>query len=73
MARAFFVLKPLLHVVVRKISRVTLNCTLGVETLGKITSRKKGFHSLPLVPNVFGPWLKGSLVSVHLKMWAREH
>jgi hypothetical protein len=35
MAGAFF-LNPLLHVVVRKISRVTLNCTLGVETLGII-------------------------------------
>jgi hypothetical protein len=37
------------------------------------TSRKKGFHSPLLVPNVFGPRLKGSLVPVHLKMWARGH
>jgi hypothetical protein len=35
------------------------------------TSRKKGFHSPPLVPNVFGPRLKGPSVLVHLKMWAR--
>jgi hypothetical protein len=37
------------------------------------TSRKKGFHSPPLVPNVFGPRLKGPSVPVHLKMWARGH
>jgi hypothetical protein len=35
------------------------------------TSRKKGFHSPLLVPNVFGPWLKGPSVPVRLKMWAR--
>jgi hypothetical protein len=37
------------------------------------TSKKKGFYSSSLVPNVFGPWLKGSLVSIHLKMWASGH
>jgi hypothetical protein len=37
------------------------------------TSRKKGFHSPPLVPNVFGPRLKGPSVPVRLKMWARGH
>jgi hypothetical protein len=36
-------------------------------------SGKKGFHSLPLVPNLFDPWLKGPSVPVHLKMWARGH
>jgi hypothetical protein len=35
------------------------------------TSGKKGFHSPPLVPNVFDPRLKGPSVPVHLKMWAR--
>jgi hypothetical protein len=37
------------------------------------TSRKKGFHSPPLVPNVFGPWIKGPSVPVRLKMLARGH
>jgi hypothetical protein len=37
------------------------------------TSRKNSFHSSLLVPNVFGPRLNGSLVPIHLKMWAREH
>jgi hypothetical protein len=36
------------------------------------TSGKRGFHPPPLVFNVFGPRLKGSLVPVHLKMWARS-
>jgi hypothetical protein len=41
--------------------------------VGAGTSRKKGFHSPPLVPKLFGPRLKGALVPVQLKMWAREH
>jgi hypothetical protein len=40
---------------------------------GYVTSRKKGFHSPQLVPKLFDPWLKGALVPVHSKMWAREH
>jgi hypothetical protein len=38
-----------------------------------ITSRKKGFHSPQLVPKLFDPRLKGALVPVHSKMWAKEH
>jgi hypothetical protein len=37
------------------------------------TSGKKGFHSPPLVPNLFDPRLKGPSISVHLKMWAKGH
>jgi hypothetical protein len=39
----------------------------------RVTSRKKGFHSLPLVPKLFGPWLKGALVPVQFQMWDSEH
>jgi hypothetical protein len=37
------------------------------------TSRKNGFYSPQLVPKLFDQQLKGALVPVHSKMWAREH
>jgi hypothetical protein len=41
--------------------------------IAQTTGRKKGFHSPPLVPNLFDPRLKGPSVPVHLKMWVRGH
>jgi hypothetical protein len=47
---------------------------IGGDGGGRLgTSRKKGFHSPQLVPKLFDPQLKGALVPVHSKMWAREH
>jgi hypothetical protein len=46
---------------------------IKIHTLAPTTNRKKGFHSPSLVSKLFGPWLKGALVLVQLKMWAREH
>jgi hypothetical protein len=43
------------------------------QNLALLTSRKKGFHSPQLVPKLFDPQLKGALVPVHSKIWAREH
>jgi hypothetical protein len=45
----------------------------ATTTTPPVTSRKKGFHSPLLVPNVFGPRLEGPSVPVHLKMWTRGH
>jgi hypothetical protein len=51
----------------------TESLALVGKTKAEYTSRKKGFHSPPLVPNVFGPLLKGPSVPVRLKMWASGH
>jgi hypothetical protein len=41
---------------------------LVVEGYSRTTSRKKGFHSPPLVPILIDPRLKGALVPVLSKM-----
>jgi hypothetical protein len=54
------------------LSSTSLPCCSSFRVL-LLTSRKKGFHSPPLVPKLFDPRLKEALVPVHSKMWAMEH